>query len=50
MKVKLQNVRLSFPDLFTAVQYEGQGALQLPASFLFPKTGHPALAAIDELR
>lgn len=32
--VKLQNVRLSFPDLFEAVQYEGKGPFSYRASFL----------------
>jgi Protein of unknown function (DUF2815). len=35
MKVKLQNVRLSFPDLFEAKQFEGQGPFNYRASFLF---------------
>ncbi len=34
-KVKLKGVRLSFPDLFEAVQYEGQGPFKYRASFLF---------------
>jgi hypothetical protein len=34
MKVKLQNVRLSFADLFEAVQYEGSGPFKYRASFL----------------
>lgn len=32
--VKLSNARLSFPDLFTAVQYEGKGPFNYKASFL----------------
>lgn len=32
--VKLQNVRLSFPDLFEAVQFEGKGPFSYRASFL----------------
>lgn len=35
MKVKLQNVRLSFPDLFEAKQFEGTGPFNYRASFLF---------------
>ncbi|AMU17538.1 hypothetical protein A3203_32705 [Burkholderia cenocepacia] len=35
--VQLQNVRLSFPDLFTAVQYEGQGPFSYKATFLQPE-------------
>jgi hypothetical protein len=46
MKVKLSNVRLSFPDLFEAVQYQGQGPFNYRASFLFP-ADHPAKAAVD---
>lgn len=34
-KVKLKAVRLSFPDLFEAVQYEGTGPFKYRASFLF---------------
>lgn len=33
-KVKLQNVRLSFPDLFEPVQYEGQGPFKYRAAFI----------------
>jgi Protein of unknown function (DUF2815) len=32
--IKLKDVRLSFPDLFEAVQYQGQGAFRYNASFL----------------
>jgi len=35
MKVKLQNVRLSFPDLYEAKQFEGQGPFNYRASLLF---------------
>ena len=34
MKVLLRNVRLSFPDLFEAVQFQGQGPFQYRAAFL----------------
>lgn len=34
MKVKLNNVRLSFPDLFEAVQFDGQGPFNYRATFL----------------
>lgn len=34
MKLKLNNVRLSFPDLFTAVQYNGEGSFNYRAQFL----------------
>lgn len=45
MKVKLKKVRLSFPDLFEAVQYEGKGPFKYRASFLFPPNdeNHKAL-------
>lgn len=33
-KVKLVDVRLSFPDLWEATQYEGKGAFRYNASFL----------------
>ena len=35
MKVKLKAVRLSFPDLFEAKQYENSGPFKYRASFLF---------------
>lgn len=35
-KVKLPLVRLSFPDLFEAVQFEGKGPFKYRSSFLFP--------------
>ena len=34
MKVMLKQVRLSFPDLFVAKQYEGKGDFKYSASFL----------------
>lgn len=46
MKVKLSNVRLSFPDLFEAVQFQGQGPFNYRASFLLPKD-HAAVKDID---
>lgn len=33
-KVRLENVRLSFPDLFEAKQFDGKGAFNFGASFL----------------
>lgn len=36
MKIKLQNVRLAFPDLFEATQYQGQGPFNYGAQFLTP--------------
>lgn len=46
MKVKLSNVRLSFPDLWEAVQYQGQGPFSYRASFLMPPD-HADKAKID---
>ena len=46
MKVKLANVRLSFPDLFTAVQFQGQGPFSYKAQFLV-KPGSPEDKAIN---
>lgn len=37
MKVVLQNVRLSFPDLFVAKQYKGKGKARFSATFLVEK-------------
>lgn len=34
MKVKLSNVRLSFPDLFVATQFDGKGPFNFGAQFL----------------
>lgn len=34
MKLKLNNVRLAFPDLFEAVQYDGKGPFRYNATFL----------------
>lgn len=45
-KVVLRDVRLSFPDLFEAVQYQGQGPHNFRASFLMPPD-HPSRAAVD---
>lgn len=51
-KVALKCVRLSFPDIFEAVQYEGQGPFKYRASFLFEPNSdnHKALiAAMNEV-
>jgi hypothetical protein len=45
-KLKLADVRLSFPDLFEAVQFQGAGPFSYRASFLLPPN-HPQKAAID---
>lgn len=34
MKVKIRNARLSFPDLYEATQYQGQGPFNFGATFL----------------
>lgn len=36
-KVKLQNVRLSFPAIFEAEQFDNKGPFNYRATFLFPK-------------
>ncbi|MEX3629075.1 MAG: ssDNA-binding protein [Burkholderia sp.] len=45
--VKLKDVRLSFPDLFEAVQYEGKGPFNYRATFLQPK-GQAVYAQQDD--
>lgn len=37
MKVKLANVRLAFPDLFEATQFEGKGEFRYNATFLIER-------------
>lgn len=37
MKIKLNNVRLSYPSLFEATDYEGDGVFKFRATFLIPK-------------
>jgi len=46
MKLKLTNVRLSFPDLFSAVQFQGQGPFSYGATFLVAYSD-PQKAKID---
>jgi hypothetical protein len=41
MKIKLLDVRLSFPDIFEAAQFQGTGPFNYGASFLFAHD-HPA--------
>lgn len=51
-KVKLVGVRLAFPDLFEAVQFNGEGEFRYGATFFLPKNGdaHKAVsAAIKEV-
>ncbi|PAV06442.1 hypothetical protein CBG25_06045 [Arsenophonus sp. ENCA] len=38
MKIKLNNVRLAFPELFEPSQFSGQGAFRYRANFLIPKS------------
>lgn len=47
MKLKLTDVRLSFPDLFEATTVAGQGKPAYRAQFLVP-AGSPLKAQIDE--
>ncbi|HGP4140084.1 DUF2815 family protein [Enterobacter hormaechei] len=47
MKIKLQNVRLSFPELFEASQVNGQGDFKFRATFLLPPD-HPGNKAIEQ--
>jgi hypothetical protein len=46
MKVKLTNVRLAFPDLFEAKQFDGEGDFKFSATFLIPKSA-PANKEIE---
>lgn len=46
MKVKLNDVRLAFPQLFEAKTVNGEGKPAFSASFLFPPD-HPARKALD---
>lgn len=46
-KVTLQNVRIAFPELFTAkVQGDGEGKPKFSAAFLFPPD-HPCIPKIE---
>lgn len=47
MKVNLNNVRLTFPQLFDAKQVNGQGDPKFSAAFLIPRD-HPQLGAVKE--
>lgn len=47
MKVRLDNVRLAFPNLFEAKQVQGQGEAKFSACFLLTKD-HPQLATVKE--
>lgn len=39
MKVKLTDVRMAFPELFEAVQFNGEGQFRYGANFFLPKEG-----------
>lgn len=45
-KVIIRNARLAFPDLFTAVQYQGSGPFQYRATFLV-EPSNPSKSLID---
>src|SRR3990167_4636160 len=47
MKLRIENVRLTFPQLFEAKQVNGQGEPKFSASFLLPKN-HPQLPAVNK--
>lgn len=47
-KLKLTSVRLSFPKLFEAEQYEGKGAFRYGAAFWVPKTDTAQIARIND--
>lgn len=46
-KVIIRDARLAFPDLFEAVQYQGQGPFSYRCTFLLPKDS-PSAKQIDE--
>lgn len=46
MKVKLSNVRLAFPELWEAKQFDGSGDFKFSATFLIPKD-HPVLKELE---
>jgi len=51
-KIRIENVRLSFPDLFEATQFEGQGPFKFGATFLVApgsKADKAIRAKIDEV-
>jgi len=46
-KIRLENVRLTFPNLFEAQQVNGQGTAKFSAAFLFGAE-HPATAVVKK--
>lgn len=49
MKLVLQNLRLSFPDLWTAKQYNGEGPFNYGATFLLPKNDKQVAAVLKAM-
>ncbi|MBD2799530.1 DUF2815 family protein [Xenorhabdus sp. M] len=47
MKISLKNVRLAFPDLFEAKDFEGDGNFKYRATFLIPKERKDLIAEIE---
>lgn len=47
MKIKLENVRLAFPQLFEAKTVNGEGEPAFSASFILPPS-HPAIAQLKQ--
>lgn len=47
MKIKLENVRLAFPQLFEAKTVNGEGEPAYSAAFLLPPN-HPAIAELNK--
>ncbi|MBI6549917.1 DUF2815 family protein [Xenorhabdus lircayensis] len=47
MKISLKNVRLAFPDLFEAKDFEGDGNFKFRATFLIPKERKELIAEIE---
>lgn len=47
-KLKLTGVRLSFPKLFEAEQYEGKGPFRYGAAFWVPKTDTALIARVND--
>lgn len=46
MIIKLNNVRLAFPELFVAKTFKGEGKPAFSASFIFPKN-HPQIEELE---
>ena len=47
-KIRINNVRIAFPNLYTPRQFQGQGAYRCGAQFIIPPD-HPQLAKVNEL-